>query len=634
MSTGVSCTVLIDGERAADGSPGDDLSGPVILDDLAIAWGRSDTMSQPEADTCSFAVMDQLGGETFLDRYTTGRRVDVIARGLTNPAPGDATFVNPGFESTLVTWQATNGTAARSSARVHGGASSLRLTPTVAGQAATLLLAPGELQPAGTNPDAWDEIPTTTTPGELWRVTLSVWLPASSAVAVRPALFSGPYASAGVPTGDAWHSYGGVGGWTTIDVEIAVGIADRWVGLQLVFDPTGPSWAEVPPLLTWDTVDPTFAWDEYGVAYVDDAQVLSPDTGSSRGVLVFSGRITDTSASWDDSTSSPVAKVTAVGFTADLQNRLVGDEPWPVEDVELRAHRILDLAGLPISIDIDPALDDTLLSYRDVDRQGATGLLQQVATSVDGVLWHAVHQSIGAYLRLEDPASRAALLQLALDGGLIVIVQGGDPADSIDLSACLVLRDPVTWVRDVSDVVTRVSVSWLVQGVDDGGLPTTSEASELVVDAELEARYGTRNASISTQLQAAADAQAVAQRVMARSAPESWRASGLTIDDDDVDPTLDGIELLLLLLDGTSRIGAAIVLGELPSWTPAGASVGVYLEGGSYRFVGGRWVLDLTVSASTGLGESAAWDELDPAWTWDQWSPEITWDDLRGVAAD
>jgi hypothetical protein len=44
-------------------------------------------------------------------------------------------------------------------------------------------------------------------------------------------------------------------------------------------------------------------------------------------------------------------------------------------------------------------------------------------------------------------------------------------------------------------------------------------------------------------------------------------------------------------------------------------------------------VLDLTVSAATGLGQSAAWDELDPAWIWDDWSPEITWNDLRGVAA-
>jgi hypothetical protein len=60
---------------------------------------------------------------------------------------------------------------------------------------------------------------------------------------------------------------------------------------------------------------------------------------------------------------------------------------------------------------------------------------------------------------------------------------------------------------------------------------------------------------------------------------------------------------------------------------------GVYLEGGTYRFVGGRWVVELLVSSASGLGQSAQWDQLDPTWTWDQWDPAITWNDLRGVAA-
>ena len=60
----------------------------------------------------------------------------------------------------------------------------------------------------------------------------------------------------------------------------------------------------------------------------------------------------------------------------------------------------------------------------------------------------------------------------------------------------------------------------------------------------------------------------------------------------------------------------------------------MYLEGGTYRYRGGRWVLELTVSvAGSGLGRSAEWDELDPTWTWNQWEPSLTWNDLRGVAA-
>lgn len=826
MTTGVTCTVLVDGIRAADGSPGDDLAGPVILDDLSIAWGRSDTMSQPAAESCSFEVMDQLGGDSFMATYRTGRRVDVLARGLTYPDPTVETFANPGFEAASpVTWAASGGTATRTSSRVRSGGWSLAVKPTTAGTAATVLLAPGELQPPGTNPDAWDAIPATS-PGQTWAASVSVWVPTGASATLRAALFTGPYAAAATPAGIPRVVIGDAT-WQTVSVELPIQVADTWLGLQVTLDPTGPSWDAMSPVLVWNAVDPARTWDELGSLFVDDVSVRAPSSVSGRGVLVFSGRITDLEAAWSTATDSPVAKVTAVGFTADLQNRLIGGEPWTVEDVDLRANRILTLAGLPITIDVDASIGSTLLSYRDVDAQGATGLLTEVATSVDGVLWPAVHQTIGAYLRLEDPAQRGSLLQLAEDdsgvpaellatnlivnpsfetntttwapGGSValsrivgstpegsaylrctatapgvtfgtlygtfqtmtpgepfllsaavrgvagrtmnlrmrwnggaastvgapfaltggwqrvtltgtvpgtatqgvpdvlqiatgsltgdtfdvdavllvrgtsdtsisyfdgskpdtatrhyawtgtahaststrssiavpdrIVVVQGDPDVGYDLSACVILRNPVTWVQDVSDVMTRVSVGWLVQGVDGDGLPTTTAATELVVDAALEAQYGTRGASISTQLQAATDAQDVAQRVLARSSPSGWRADGLTIDDDDVEGTPEGIALLLDLLDGTSRIGAPIVLGELPNWTPAGTDVGVYLEGGTYRYVGGRWVLELLVSSAGGLGQSAAWDELDPAWTWDQWSPDLSWNDLRGVAA-
>lgn len=826
MTTFVDCTVLVDGVRAADGSAGDDFLGPVILDNLSVTWGRSDTMSQPEPDSCSFEVMDQLGGDDFLSTFQTGRRVDVVAHGDTYPDPSVPTFTNPGFESATITWSPTGGTATRTTARFATGANSLCLTPQTAGVPASVVLAPAAFQPAGTNPDAWDAIPTTS-PGQTWSSTAAVWLPPGASATFRAVLFTGPYVSAGSPAGTA-QTVVGDGTWQTVTADSQVQVADRWVGLQVTLDPTGRSWDDLPPALAWNAVDPAWTWDDQGSLYLDDVQVTSPSTGTGRGVLVFAGRITDLSSSWDDSTGSPVVQVTATGFTADLQNRMVGDEPWPVESVAVRANRILDLSGLPVDIDIDTSIDATLLSWRDVDSQGATGLLQSIATSVDGVLWPAVHQTVGAYLRLEDPALRVSLLQLDedtsgvpaavlrrnlvtnpsfetastgwapggavtlsrpttggregsaflrctataagsvfgtlfgafltmtpgepyhlsswvrgvvgrtmnlrmrwnngvastvaapvtltgawqrvtltgvvpglatqgvpdvlqlaagslagdvldVDGVLllrgtsnpaepyfdgstsdtasrdyawtgaanasastestvatpnkIVIVQG-DPDIGFDLSACTILRNAVTWVQDVSDVVTRVAVGWLVQGVDDEGQPTTTESTVHEVDAQLEVDFGTRRVSVSTQLQAEVDATGVAQRILARTSPTGWRAEGLAIDDEDVDGSPEGVALVLDLLDGTSRIGAPLVIGDLPSWTPAGGSVGVYLEGGTYAFTGGRWVLDLTVSAAgAGLGQSATWDDLNPSWTWNQWEPSITWNDLRGVAA-
>jgi hypothetical protein len=1034
MTTGVVCTVYVDGVRAADGSAGDDLSNPVVLDDLAVTWGRADTMAQPDPDTCSFDVMDAAGGTAFGDVYRTGRRVDVVATGETYPDPTVPTFINPGFDTATVTWTATDATATRSTTRVQTGTHSLAVKPTT-GVGGSVLLAPGPFSAPGTDPDAWDAIPTTS-PGQSWSSAISLLVPTGAAVAVRPVRFSGPYATAGTVLAPV-QTVTGNGTWQTATYEATTQTAGAWIGVQLDIFPTGLAWDEMPPTLTWNGVDPTLQWDELGTVYVDDVTILAPGDGTGRGVLVFSGRITDLSAAWDDVVGGPVVRVTAAGFTADLQNRTIGGEPWTVESVDERAHRILELAGLPITIDIADTLDVILLSYRDVDAQGATGLLTEIATSVDGVLWPAVHQTIGAYLVLEDPSQRASLLQLVdvpgppdaeafgavatvrtnlatnprataltvasgalgwlprwfgsapgagtttlvtgaadgppgvstyarktwtvapagasdvgfahtnsysttgtsttgkavtagttytfssyvrssravaaaaawgvrlvwrdaagaflstvagantalpagtwqrmsfvstapagaafvevlssnnanmtgivagdtLDGtallmeaaavvlpyfdgttpaagdftyqwsgtadastsiqrapqivganayggparwssvvehdggarswgflplvvtpqGLILTVPnvatgqtitatlrvkgaaglllqlqartstgGGinpptlvtctgawetvtysatavagttlvgvqlvtrspyavgvpfyvdraivvvepapytgpyfdgrtpdtelivyawtgaadaststqttvqqhtieiapkDPDTGFNLSACQVLRDPVTWHQSVADLVTRVAVGWLVQGVDDDGLPTTTDSTVQVVDAGLEALYGTRRVQVSTQLQAADDATDVADRILARTSATDWRADGVTLDDDEIPAGPEGVALLLDLLDGTSRIGAPVVLGEMPSWTPAGASAGVYLEGGTYRFVGGRWVLELLISSAAGLGRSAAWDELDPAWTWNRWDPAITWNDLRGVAA-
>ena len=626
MSTGVGCTVLIDGVLAADGCDEEVAGAEVILDDLAVGWGREDTMSQPAPDTCTFQVLDPTGNG-FATTYRVGHTVHVLARGDTYPDPSQDTFTDPGFETAAVTWTTTGGTSTRTAARTHTGAWSLLLRPTVAGVPAAVLLAPAPFQPAGTNPEAWDSIPTTEA-GQTWSTSVSVWVPAGASVSVRAALFTGPYATAWAPAGAA-QVIDGDNAWHTVTASHVVQVDGRWMGVHVTLDPTGPTWNTLPPAVTWNQVNPALTWDDFGVAYLDDVQVTSPTAGTGRQVLVFAGRITNLESSYD---AFPTLQVTAAGFTADLDNRTISDVPWPVESVAARAHRILTLSGLPVDIDIDTSIDATLLTWRDVDAQGAAGLLQEIATSVDGVLWPAVHQSLGAYLRLEDPAMRASLLQLALVDGVVVVVQG-DPDVGFDVSGCLLERDPVTWVQDVADVVTRVAVGWLVQGVDDKGQPATTDATVEVVDAALEVVHGTRRVQVSTQLQDGTDAADVAQRVLSRTGPDTWRADGLTLDDDDVVGGPAGVALVLDLLDGTSRIGAPLVLGDLPHWSPAGTDAGVYLEGGTYRFTGGRWVLELGVSAAAGQGMSAAWDALDPAWTWNQWDPALSWNDLRGVAA-
>lgn len=262
-----------------------------------------------------------------------------------------------------------------------------------------------------------------------------------------------------------------------------------------------------------------------------------------------------------------------------------------------------------------------------MDHQAATGLLQSLATSVDAVMWSATHQTTGAYLRVEDPANRAPLTELGVgDDGLVTILPGG--ASAQELPACDVLRDPVEFRQDANDVVTRAAVSWLEQTTGTDGKPGTVEHTETVVDAPLEGQLGTRRVSVTTQLIAAPDALDVANRLMARLDTASWRASGFVVDD----VLVDSAEAMLQLLDGTSRIGKPLRVTGMPEWSPAGAVLPLYLEGGAYHFDDGRWVLDLNVSSATGQGGTATWADLDPAWRWVDMDPAVRWADVYGVA--
>lgn len=98
--TGIDCEVYLDGERFYDGTPGEDELHPVALSPLRVVWGRDTTLDQPEASTCEFDVMDLPGGESYLTRLRTGRRLDVLAVGMLYSDPYDPTLPDPDFTET------------------------------------------------------------------------------------------------------------------------------------------------------------------------------------------------------------------------------------------------------------------------------------------------------------------------------------------------------------------------------------------------------------------------------------------------------------------------------------------------------------------------------------------------------
>ena len=387
------------------------------------------------------------------------------------------------------------------------------------------------------------------------------------------------------------------------------------------------------PFLAWDAAAGTWdaqvgSWNESADVFVDDLTVLAPSAGVARTVLVWSGRVTNQEALKPEDSQFPRLQITAADFLADLANCDVGDDPWNAEAMSARFQRIVTLSAMALPVTIAPTVAAIPVSWRDVDSQPAAGLLQELSASVDGILWAATHPSPVPTWRSRTRES---------DHPTKISRSSAASSSSSKRSTPRPRSPPATsrrtrfrWQQDVGDVVTRAAIGWLEQVPPNADNPSTStlDHTHTTIDAARVLLYGKRRYGVSTQLVADADAANVAQRILNRT-QLGWRASGLTVDDslsEEMSPTV-----LLDLLDGTSRNGLLLKLTDLPTWSPVGEEVGVYLEGGTYRFDAGWWVLDLTVSNARSSGQSVTWNQPPAAWTWNAFDPSISWDELTGV---
>lgn len=640
MTTPVGCTLYVDGARVADGAPADPDAAPTALSGLSVSWGRGTTIDQVEPSTCSFELMDPAGGSSFLDLLYTGARIDVTAAGVL-PAAGVPVNIGGDFEQAApgsvppFTGITPAGAATITATRAHGGAQSAALTPT--GRYAWADIPPA---PPSIDPSAWDHYPTAV-PGQTWTFGVYLIVPAGGYVNRTAVLYPGPNGAAAPSGGAASTRYDPAApSWRAAPLSwtAPAGSAGKWPGLRVtvalaVWDtiwgyPAGTAWSGLG----------AESWADWGVGYLDDVTMAPPAGPAAREVTVFSGRVTDLSAGWEfQGPGAVVCSVTAADFTADLAQRDVGAAPWPAETLAARFAHIVTAAGVAIPYTIAPTLRNWRISWLDVDRQQAMPLLQDLATSVDGVLWSATHRTTGPYLWLADPRVNSALyvLQEGPDG-LVHVVPTEALDSAIEMDACDVLLEPVVFKQSVSDVSTRVSITWQDQTVDDGGLPSPTERTDVVVDADLEEALGTRSVSVSTLLTTADDALAVATLILARLSLQSWRVGGLTWETDATDGdggmTPDQVGRALDLLDGTRRLTAPILLSNLPTWTPSGgATLQLLLQGGTYTYEGGQWTLELTTSSAAAQGTSLAWQDLDTAWAWTEFDPGIAWTDLYGV---
>lgn len=628
------CTVEVDGIRFNDGTarpPGD--PDAVALSGLRVIWGRTTSVDQPAPSTCRFTVADWTGTADFLATFRIGAMVDVNAAGTDYGAPTTGTYDDP----TLTRLGPVSDTMPGVTITLDPGAGGVRLDP------AGALFGPptphaGTFRPDDPSPavSAWVDIPRMYA-GQSWTARVTGTSPYGGFVYPIIVGFATPDADpVRLEQRPALEATGAFD--LTVPFTVDASGDGLWAGVQLQTYKYA-TWANLAArtgLASW--AEQIQTWEEMGVTSVTYVDQLTPDPAGVLDVRVFSGRVTDLEAEWDDTLGALVATVTAADLTADLANRRVPAAVYPTETAADRIERVLATTGTAVTLQIAPGPGAYLIARDEVDGASPTSLIHEVATSVDAITWPATSDPTGPYLWLEDMHARSSGRILTKEGPWVVVISDPDVVDALQLDACAMLRDGLTWRQDTTDVITRVATKWLDQGVDGAGKPTEVERTEWVTDAASETVNGVRSLTVGTQLTTALDAVTIGNTIAARAFGAGWRADGMTVDAAalaDVG-TVDGLSpavVLAELLDGTRRIGRPTHVTGLPGWSPSGygGQALLYLEGGVYGYQDGTWILQLLTTDPRGQGRSARWADLLAPWTWAMFHPAVTWAALQGA---
>lgn len=654
---GLSVWLTAAGVRLADSADTLEAGAPTVLTDASLAWGRATTVDQPDTSVATFRVAATTGSG-FLDALTIGTTVEMWAEGRLTGGLGANTMQDPGFESLDVgpmppdRYQLPYGSANPQviSAPVHSGARAVRLTAMAgsSGGAGNILAVFPPAPFSTTDRTAWDHIPRLVT-GETLYWSLAFRAPKGSEVRVTYRGYRSPDPAEGTVQGGQVYAFTGTGDWVTETTRPSLVLAPldgRTAALQV--DWFWPAWDGARAI--WETPDQSWedtegSWADYGSMEVDDLGIQYTTTTPGRTVKVFTGRVTDQLAKFED--GRLVVDMTAADPLAELGNVMVGDAPFLAESLAARAARVMGLTGTGITATVDSPAGARRVTWRDVDRQAAAGLVQELAVSAGAVAWMATHSTTsGPYWWLEDPSTRRVSLYtmaLAPGSGLVELTPVAGAAKLAELSSHRLLLEPTSWHRSVSDVTTSVDLTWMEQTLADNGTPAPTERHVTLQGTPEElARYGYRRLGVGTQLATLADGQAVAALLYARYSVPGWRLTELTWDTSVAgglgwgDPETN---MALDLLDGQLRLGHGLMVTDLPAWSPVRAErLPLYLEGGTYTFTGSttegasaRWVLELGCSAASGQGLSGGWDTMDPEWSWDDLAPTISWADMTGV---
>lgn len=401
VNTPPTCSLWVNGSRFADGQVGEADDQPVALTDLRVVWGRQSTLDQPSPSSCTFSVMDLAGGQAFRDTIGIGDRIEIRTEGAVFGPPSV-----PSLPATpLTNAYVTNGTIVKGSGWV---------TPTDPRKPVVVMIPPAALS---SNPSAWNAIPRSAA-SQTWHASIVVTLQDDLGTRLQratlaPVSYVNP-SGAGSKILPAIGSAGpNVIGAQTISGDFQPP-ESVWVGLAVTLNPTGPVWNSLAAAPSWSSLGATPLWSDLNRMMLNPAAIslTAPPAGLAYAALVFSGRLTDMTARFDTSVGGTVVECIAQDETADLENRYVGESPWLAQTLAARFAAIVAASGSGVKYTVDAGPGALPVTWRDVDAQPTTRLLQELAISAAGVLWSASDLVSGPYLRLEDVAARAPLYRL------------------------------------------------------------------------------------------------------------------------------------------------------------------------------------------------------------------------------
>lgn len=294
-----------------------------------------------------------------------------------------------------------------------------------------------------------------------------------------------------------------------------------------------------------------------------------------------------------------VVEVTAAGPKARAALIPIGDEPWPAELDGDRAERILTAittADPTIVLGSIDAGTVTVLS-RDVDRQPAAALLDDLAAFTGGDCW----ETRAGELEWHDARHRQ------------------DVTPTVELAARHVLIDP-RFIKNFEGLVTDLTVGYGLPVFDpvDG---STTQATVRVADST--APLQQLASRVSTPIESADDATAYGVGIVGRRSRPRWRVPNLEVD---VLRTLDADAREALLVAEPSTL---LRLVGMPTTAPFTTSQ-LWVEGWAETYTRYAWRMSLAVSPRGLTGALPRWIDVPLTWRPDPLLPAtetLAWND-------